>query len=235
MHRWFIEYMQSELERLLRDPFNEICDMLDEETPFSFSRFGDGEFSAIFGIEGKNSDGHRYFPELGDRLRGILRGKPDYMMGLQTHAVLVHGALPIRSASEGIEWVLADSLHNASMEGKLGRFFDALGDREVVLVGGTHHRQLAENRSWRFVEIAAGDCWPQYEEIRGRLQTLAVSDSAVFLLCASMTANVLIDDLHQANTHNTYIDAGSVLDPYAGVMSRAYHRELDADPLRGIG
>jgi len=234
MHEWFARYMQGQLEDYLPDPFEDICKMLSDGVAFSFSRFGDGEFAAIFEVEGKNSDGHRFFPDLGVRLKEIVERKPDYMMGLQTQALLAHGALPIRSLSPDIQWVLADSLHNASMEGTLGNFFDSLADREVHLVGAPHHRQLAEEKSWQFLEVPYGDCWPQYESIRAGLEPRVTPDDLVFLLCASMTANVLIDDMYSLNPSNTYIDAGSVLDPYAGVRSRAYHKELNSNPLMGI-
>ena len=121
--------MQAQLEDYLPDPFEDICRMLRNGEAFSFSRFGDGEFAAIFGVEGANVDGHRFFPDLGMKLKEIVESKPDYLMGLQTQALLAHGALPIRSLSPDTQWVLADSLHNASMEGHLGSFFNALDGR----------------------------------------------------------------------------------------------------------
>jgi len=234
MHKWFVEYMQSELERLLPDPYEEMCNMLGDRTPFSFSRFGDGEFGAIFGTEGANSEKQPYHRELGDRLRKIVEDSPGYMMGLQTYAVFVHGALPIRSLSSGMEWVLADALHNASMEGKLHSFFKALSGRPVTLCGGAHLGRLAEKKQWRFVNVAEGDCWPQYKTLRRTLESAALGEGAVFLLCASMTANVLIDDLFELNPLNTYIDAGSVFDPFVGIKSRVYHHALAKNPLDGI-
>jgi hypothetical protein len=218
----------------LLDPFEEICGMLDRGEPFSFSRFGDGEFNAIFSVDGANIDGHRYFPDLGRRLAEILKREPDYIMGLQPLVVLMRNIKDIHTLSGDIRWVQADSLHLASMEGRLGGFFAALGQRRVLLVGAPHHRPLAERRSWQFVEVAYGDCWPQYESLCPALESHAVADGTVFLFCASMTANVLIDDLYRLNPRNTYIDVGSVFDPYVGVDSRDYHKELDPDPIRGL-
>lgn len=234
MHEWFARYLQTRLEEFLPDPYADICGMLETGEPFAFSRFGDGELCAVFGIEGANRDGQRFHADLGERLRGILASRPQYLMGLQSLAVVMHGALPIRSVSRGLQWVAADALHNASMEGELGRFFEALDGRDVLLVGAPHHAPLAEQRSWRFFEVPYGDCWPQYGAIRAGLEPEAAADGVVFLFCASMTANVLIDDLHRLNPANTYIDAGSVFDPHVGVESRGYHEELDSDPLKGI-
>jgi hypothetical protein len=234
MHPWFGQYMHGRLEDFLPDPYVDICKDLAAGKPFAFSRFGDGELAAVFGVEGANSDQQKFHPELGRRLTEILERKPDYLLGLQTLAVLVHGARPILLDFPGIEWVLADSLHNASMEGRLGSFLTALSGREVCLVGAPHHLPMAEERRWRFVEVPYGDCWPQYESILARLDSLAADDDTVFLLCASMTANVLLDDLHTRNPRNTYIDLGSVFDPHVGVKSRDYHHQLDPDPLKGI-
>jgi hypothetical protein len=46
----------------------------------------------------------------------------------------------------------------------------------------------------------------------------------VVLLAASMMSEVLIDDF--ADHHHTFIDIGSVLDPYCGIKSRRYHHKL---------
>lgn len=217
----------------LRDPFEQVCAMLAAGEPFAFSRFGDGELNAILGVEGENRDGHPYHPDLGLRLRGILESTPEYLLGLQPLAVMMHGIEPVLALSRGIRWVLADAFQFALADGRLGRLFEALAGREEVwLVGAPHHRQLAVRRSWRFVEVAYGDCWPQYEGLLARLRRELPREGAVFLFCAAMTADVLVDDLHRANPANTYVDVGCVFDPYVGVNSRGYHEELDPDALR---
>lgn len=234
MHEWFAQYMQAQLEDYLPDPYEEICGKLRSEEPFSFSRFGDGEFAAIFGVEGANVDGHSFYPDLGARLRDVVERKPDYMMGLQTQALLAHGALPIRALSPGIDWVLADSLHNASMEGCLGSFFDAIQRRKAALVGPQHLYEFSEAKGWAHISVPSKNCWEQYDSILERLQEEVSGAGLVVLFAASMMSNVLIDDMYASWPANTYLDVGSVLDPYAGVCSRAYHKELNSDPLRGI-
>jgi hypothetical protein len=211
----------------LRDPFEEIVSRLRAREDFAFSRFGDGEFNAIFLADGANCDGHRYFPELGRRLRQILDRPPSYLLGLQPLAILIHGARRIRATFEGPHWTFADCFHLALIEGRINDFFGALAGRDVALVGAPHHRYLAEGKSWEFIEVPYGDCWPQYRSLLAALKSRATTVEEVFLLCASMTANVLVDDLHQLNPRNTYIDAGSIFDPYVGVNSRSYHEHLD--------
>jgi hypothetical protein len=231
VQRWFA-YIQRELERFIQeDPFEDIVTMLGNGTPFAFSRFGDGEFSAIFGVGEVNCDGHAYYPDLGQRLRAIVEGNPGYLMGLQPLAVVYHGALQIWQVAGDRKWVLADSLHLASVESRLGELFGALSRRNVLLVGPEHLGKLAAAQGWSHSPIPSRDCWTQYVETRERLKETISPSGDVVLFCASMMGNVLIDDLYTLKPTNTYIDAGSVLDPYAGVQTRAYHAQLSADAI----
>jgi hypothetical protein len=235
MNTWFAPYIQSEMERFIpSDPFEEMVTMLGEGTAFSFSRFGDGEFNAILGVEGSNCDGHPYYPDLGLRLKEIVQSRPCYLMGLQALAVVFHGARQIHALAGDLPWVLADSLHLASGEGRFDVFFEALAGREVMLVGPGHLGELSGLRGWSHCPVPARDCWKQYGETYERIVESLAESGHVVLLCASMMSNVLIDDLYGLNPANTYIDAGSVFDPYAGVKSRTYHRELGPEAMRQI-
>jgi len=226
-------WMQTLLDRWLPDPYDEIVGMLRDRVPFAFSRFGDGEFNAIYGVEGVNCDGHRYFPDMGRRLREIVEREPDYLMGLQPGAILMHGAWRTVAISGGTpndgqrSWMLADSLHDASLNNRLDSFLDALGGRDVLLVGAEHLRGFSESKGWRYQPVPAHDCWTAYEETLEGLKSSIPSSGGVLLFCASMMSNVLLDDLYTLNPANTYIDTGSLFDPYAGVISRLYHEELD--------
>lgn len=226
-------YIEELLEHVLPDDrFDELVEMLDDGVPFSFSRFGDGEFNAIFGLSGANCDGHRYFPDLGRRLEEILQRHPEYLLGLQPLAIIVHGVKQILSVSshadgaKGIQWVLADSLHIASLDGRLDLFFDALRGRRTMLVGPEHLREFSLSKGWDYQQVPARNCWTAYEETLDGLKTWLSDSGDVVLFCASMMSNVLIDDLFTYNPANTYIDAGSVFDPSAGVVSRPYHKGL---------
>jgi len=214
------------------DPFDDICAMLAGGRAFSYSRFGDGEFKAVFGAEGANCDGHRFYPDLGRRLTEILASKPDYTLGLLPQAVRVHGTERILALSGGIRWVLANSLHLALLDGRLGAFFEALDGSRVLLVGPQHLREFTQSRGWEYVQVPSRDCWTRYEDVCQRTGDSLAESGDVVLFCASMMSNVIIDDLHHSAAANTYIDVGSVFDPFCGINSRAYHDALDVDTLR---
>lgn len=52
-----------------------ICNNIEKNIPFTFSRFGDGEWFAIFGKKRSNCDQHIYYKDMGDRLRKIVSVK----------------------------------------------------------------------------------------------------------------------------------------------------------------
>jgi hypothetical protein len=210
----------------MTDPFPDLCAKLADGTPFAYSRFGDGEFKAVFGIDGVNCDGHPFHPDLGRRLAEILESKPGYLLGLLPLAVRVHGMERILSVSEGIHWVMANTFPLALLEGRMGSFFDGLVERDVLLVGPEHLRPLSEQRGWAHLPISSRDCWSEYEDVLVCLRD-SIGPGIVVLFCASMMTNVLIDDLHRGAPRITYVDVGSAFDPLCGVNSRVYHDALD--------
>lgn len=205
-----------------------MCEKIKNQEPYAFSRFGDGEWYAILGRKGANCDGHNYYPGLGSRLKKILKSRPAYYLGMQ-HRALRALRNEIKSYLE-LPWMRADVLHYASLNGDLYRFFDVLTNKTVIIVGPAYLAKIKHIRYTDFLEIPLKNCWLQYEEIKARLfKYLSVYNKkgTVFLFCASMMSNVLIDDVYQAfGNHYILIDAGSVLDPYAGKLTRKYHKTL---------
>lgn len=201
--------------------FDRMCKMLQLRLPFKFARYGDGEINCMNGKVGNNCDRHKYFPDLGARLRRTLETTPEYMVGIQPLSV-AHMRDSVNKYFSGIDLYNADTIHNASIDGKLNEFFETLEDRDVLLVGPPHLAGVLPEAE--HVAITPVDCWKDYDNIvkniphdRGDL---------VVLLCASMVSEVIIHD-YRMFKDITMIDMGSVLDPYAGVKSRRYHHKLN--------
>jgi hypothetical protein len=117
----------------------------------------------------------------------------------------------------------ADVLHNASINGVLSKFIKSLQGRYIILVGPPHLADFFHECV--HIVIPNLNCWLQYENIRQQIEfhTEGINDTVV-LLAASMMSEVLIDWF--ADTSHTFVDVGSVFDPYAGVNSRKYHFKL---------
>jgi hypothetical protein len=230
---WHIEGLQD-----WRATYDEFCELISDNIAvnrFKFARYGDGEFNCMLGRRGHNCDYHNYYPDLGrDLLLSTMSGAVDDV---------ITGIQPL-SLSQGIYndlidhlfsrrrhlLVNADVFHNASITGRLGEFMDILLSRpqDVILVGNEHFEEVKgfDMRKVRWLQIHRVNSWLNYEDTRRKIAKFDEErDGQIFILCAGMMSEVII---HQfAKSQNTFIDLGSVLDPYCGVKSRKYHHKLN--------
>jgi hypothetical protein len=208
--------------------------MLKAGKPFSFSRFGDGEWNAILGVQGENCDGHQYFPELGAKLRASLLKKGDYIYALQPRA--------IRSQRKGLQefllqnhiawkWHNADVFHDANKQGKLLSLVSCLRSMNVVIIGPAVLRGLKEKvfQYADFIEIPPKNCFLATEDIRKSiLQTADKNKKTVYAFSASMATKVLIHELFPLIGADSWlIDFGSLWDIYVGRKSRNVYEKRD--------
>jgi hypothetical protein len=205
--------------------------------PFSFARYGDGEWNAIFGVPGQNSDGHRYFTDLGERLRDSLIHPRPFLHGIRLN-------VPFREARRisdflrrhrvRLPWYDAGVFHRANIEGRLFPLVRELKGKPVVVIGPRFLRDLEALLFpiAHFIEIPLHDCWLARDEIVSAVRDYARTrpEGVVYSFSASMAANVLIHDLHpELGARNWLIDIGSVWDVYAGVLSRGYFERMSCE------
>ena len=221
--------------------YDDITAKIRNGEPFTFARWGDGEWNAVFvgtrwqeivkkGPHQGNCDRHLYFEDLGEALREVLHSKPAYLMGIQGMTMRSEKLWPcvkefLKENRLEFDWINSDMFHHASIKGRLGSFFEALSGREVIIIGPSFLSGLCNKLKAKLIEIPEINCWLSYKDIKNTLQKeVDLKDRAIYLFCASMMAEVLINDVH--NEWNTFIDIGSLLDPYAGKNTRSYHYSL---------
>lgn len=208
--------------------------------PIAFLAMGtvEGEWSALLRTENENrgnTDGHLYYRDLGDSLERILINKPKYYLGMQRFAREETHKEPIEkflkeNDLENLNWVNADVFHHASIKGYFEQFFDVLRKRDegVILVGPKYLMNLGQFFNV-FIEVPEKNCWLAKDQIVSfvKAQLEEAEKNVVVLFVASMSANVMVDELYNeyGNKH-TFIDAGSVFDPYCGVSKRGYHKKV---------
>ena len=216
--------------------YDQLLHNLRNNINFSFSRWGDGEFNCIMqNRPGKaNCDGNFYYPGLGTALHEIIKSGPEYYMGMQPLAERLYPEKAAEFKANGSTWINADILHNASMNAGLCGLFEAVTKRQVLYVGAPHLENISiAYRKW-FYNIGERNCWERKDEI---LRSLFLSidellfrgfrDGVVVFISAGMAANYFVDELYKKyRTRHTFIDAGSVFDPYCGVNSRKYHTQI---------
>ena len=197
--------------------YEELLDNLEQGVNLSFSRFGDGEFNCMYGKRGGNCDHHFYFRDLGKALRDVW----DDPKGIVAMQSLGYGIWKER-IGEG-DWPDADILHHASAEEGLKRFWEALSDRDVIIVGPHHIKSL---RCDMFIQVPKRNCWLEHDNIKKEIERVILPGDVVLYSC-SMMAGVLIHEMYAEDI--TQIDTGSVFDPYCGVKSRGYHHHMNID------
>ena len=200
---------------------------------FAFSRWGDGEWHCILGDEGQNCDGSRYDKLLSTELGSVLVMTPEYYLGMQPKAIRDMGLRIQKWCKEmnvDSDWCDADILHDASKFGRLGRFFDVLKLRNIILVSSFTDEELARLPfTLRHIRISSWNAWDHYTKTRQELSIEVQNNpvGTVVLFASGMMSNVLIDDMWKMyGEQYTFIDVGSLLDPYVGRSSRCYHGEI---------
>ncbi len=218
---------------------------LEAGAPYGFARYGDGEWNAMFGASGTNSDGHAFFPGLGAALREAVLHPGPYAYGIRVSLPLEEGwrvAQFVRAHRVTIPWCDASVFHRANEAGRLLPLVQALRRRPVVIVGPPFLRDV-DRRLFTpagFIEVPVRDCWLAYEQILAAVRAHAAGAPAgvVYAFSAGMTANVLVHALHaELGAAHWLIDFGSLWDGYAGVLSRGYVERVGAEEIvrRNLG
>jgi hypothetical protein len=237
--------------KIVKHPLSYYVDPIVAGNPYSFARFGDGEWASILGKRKhpkKNCDGHFFFPEMRDEYLWMFRCLRDepleylYWLGMQNMAMGMWPK-PIKRFLEryGLdqrEWHNCDVFHHASRKGQIEPLIDALRQRSVVVVGPEHLKTLDKVFGYNgFVRVPRQNCYLQIKRIVR--QTAAAIEAApkpvVVSISASMPAELIIHRLFKDHgDHAFLIDFGSVFDPYAGVASRQYHQGMKLNDIRAI-
>lgn len=206
---------------------NDVVDCIRSKREFSLSRWGDGEFAALFGDNGQNCDGVKYAPDMVAELRAIIESRPTYTMGRQPFHPLCYTEKRKAQieAIKGIDWADADMFHEASKQGRLKPFLKSLANRKVIIVGNKRLLGLKTFFDFSILTTPDTNAWDDRHNILKRISD-TVEDGMVVLFAAGITSNWLIDKLHGKHAA-TFIDVGSLLDPFVGDNTRQYHKGVD--------
>lgn len=230
---------------MTRLSLDDIVQKLRDETPFALARYGDGEWLCALGDEGATCDGQPYTPALSDELRDSLAN--ENMMHLVTPVSWRAGRARIKElvndlGLEGRQWYTGSPMLDASINCELRPLIDALRERSakaipLIYVGPNHLRPIASLLGVHaFIATPPHNAYEAIDRLEWELASWALSLSyqplVVALVSAGPTANVLIHRMTQHGLHNwSFIDVGSLFDPYVGVVHRSYAKGLDMELL----
>jgi len=216
-----------ELRAILRD-------LADADNPFTFGRWGDGEWRSVLRktkAGARNCDGHPFYPEMSNDLRAVLLRKPTYLLGMQNFSMRLYGR-PIQNFLDSnnltdLRWFNADVFHYGAIHGKRKEIVDTVKARKLLVVGPPHLKSL--NKSglsyWGYIQVPPRNCYLNLQDIYRQVVAKAEGqgDPLLISVSASMPAEILCDMLFMRfGDKHTIVDFGSLWDPLVGKLSRSY-------------
>lgn len=211
--------------------------------PTTFVRYGDGEFSAILGVTGKNCDGHDYFESLGAALAQTITESRAYNYAIGPKITSRDNWLTKKSLNwiekhaKRIEWYDSEVFLTASLAGEFAPFIETLRPHRVMFVGAGRMMGWAMQTfgdKTIFISTPLPNAWLSHIGILRLIQG-AANNCDVILFSAGMTSKVLMWELFPAlgKTH-FMLDTGSLFDMYAGSLSRSYARKLSGEQIKRL-
>jgi RimJ/RimL family protein N-acetyltransferase len=216
---------------------------LERGETFSLSRWGDGEWNCARGgrhiycpdgvTPGHNCDRHKYFPEMSDDLRRVLKNNKPYYKGrwfneVRQAAIVNHKIKEILTDIKiDMNWVNANVFIDALENGKISKLITQFEKMNFIMVSEPSKRD-APIKYKDYIEIPAINCYLEKERIKAdMIKMTQLYDKPVFGLSASMASNVIIDELWDEIGDKCWmIDLGSIWEPLYGKVTRDYHRGL---------
>lgn len=215
-------------------PVTEMTERLNQNQPYSYIKYGDSEWRAIFGYKGKAfiCPDHDYDPEQGKLLNRTVMQKhygDNLFYGFPRHCIKEFRKENLEwKHGPTINWVDANALYWAAGElGTLNGFVKALRKKQVCLVGP---RYLVREKL-NFIVSAGCVTIPERNAFKERARIAAdilkmVETTEVFVFSAGLTTNILIYFLYPLLGHSHFLlDCGSIWDPHVGNMNRNYYKK----------
>tara|TARA_Y100000004_G_C8946986_1_gene426711 strand:- start:695 stop:1378 length:684 start_codon:yes stop_codon:yes gene_type:complete len=223
--------------------FNDInfyIELLKSNKKFSFTRWGDGEWSCAFGVQGANCDSHTYFPEMGKGLNEAIDNPKGYFLATwpNTEPMMFNIWRPIQTRLQNTlakDWVDASIWEEAAMAGELKPFVEQLEKMNFIIISEGSKRSLPVNYT-DFIEVPATNCFLEKDRIKQTMIEMCEKyDNPVFGLSASMATNVIVDELYKEIGDKCWmIDLGSIWEPFLEnpVHARSYHTKYKSKVLK---
>jgi hypothetical protein len=235
-------------------PLKWFVNQLKDGQPFTFARYGDGEWLTILGFYGmKNSNGCTFTEALSDDMRVVLKRQNPYH-----HAILKiarrERPVPFNGVPTpyggpvidqwlvdndiSLDWYNGDVLLEESLKGNLFPLIEQIRERRVLYVGNERLRGLNMRGKGFFPYYAYVEPPPQNaHKMKDRLLKLifrAIKRHKIDFIgwSSGLAGKVLIDEVYMRYPEITSLDFGSLFDGYFEPMdnvmaggSRSYIRK----------
>lgn len=219
--------------KLKRQPLAHYVDAIRSGNPFSFARYGDGEWHTILGHIGmRNSNGCTFTQELCDALRHVLHKAHPY-----EHSILRVARRKLGPEIQNyiidnevrIQWTLGDVILDASLKGGIFPLIKELRQRRILYVGPKHCRRLDDIGFFRYIDFIQppprNSIQVRHQLIPRIIKSVRQNKIEVIGYSAGLASKVFIDDVYGIlHGDIIQIDFGSMFDGYLNIPSRSYIR-----------
>jgi hypothetical protein len=238
--KWVFDYTPHSSEKTYRSLIN----LIKTNTHFSFLRMGDGDIKAYLNIPMKTILSEKYRALYEKSLDPIFKYKEEtndssLILGIENSTVCTKNIYteyktnPEKLNNFYQRFKHTDALsinsiifmHMYVYHG-LNDLFEALQNRSVIIVGPNHLKNL----NFPCVEkhhivTALTHSWEHHDDYEKPLiELLKKVENPVIIYAASVTGKMLFSKMFFEYSNITQIDVGAALDPYAGAMSRPWHK-----------
>lgn len=211
---------------------------INKRQPFTFVRYGDGEWSAIFQDRSRTSSGSQALniPTLKDAMtKSVVKAHraDNYFPAYRRTAMKPRIRKWLRDNASGVNWHDCTVFYKASRHGALHPFIKAVQELgyPVVVIGPERLRKL-DGKAFdiaQFIQLPNRDCWQDRRRVMK--ECMSVKGPAFFTFTAGPAAKPWAWQLYQTKGKDSFIlDLGSLWDPYVGKRSRSYHKTLLKNP-----
>ena len=209
---------------------HKILNLLKENTPFAYSRFNDGEMIAIVNRSGIIARGAQQItPQLADKLTmSLLYEQENYWKGLickscfpdlHPMAMKLVGNYPYLTS--------AVALVNRNWRTFLIECRQHLQDRKIIWIGGEDQNTdnlntflgISISKTYRYCNQNTWDLYDQIKMLIGEFEP-----GNVVFISLGPVSRILAQEWFAIMPQTTFIDIGSVFDPFTRNVWHPYHR-----------
>lgn len=205
--------------------FEKIIADIEADKPFSVVRYGDGELTCMMhakkGGGGVNYDGDLYSPILGNMIKDSIMNPTitdnfHYCLGEHCHQIgLVRDLTRDRIWNASIRFEDAFVFVHAGMDGRLQDFVDLLNTKHSIFVAPEYLQVLPINFNERVVTPKNNSFGKKDDIAKEVIAKLPENETSIVVCALGMSAIPIILNLYRSNgSKHTFIDIGSVFDPY---------------------
>jgi hypothetical protein len=229
-------------------PLSHYVQLLKDKTPFSFARYGDGEWLCILGefTGHANANGCVYTQALCDDLRDVLKRNNSYFHTILRIALheqqATYGGKSIDygkpliekfitdNGLEDIVWYNGDVLLKANLAGQLFQLIEQVRERNVLYVGnvllrGINMRGIGFFPYTAYIEVPEINTHASKDEILKQVYQYVEKYHIDFIgWSCGMASKVFIDEVFTWFPEITQIDFGSIFDGYFKPLERFARR-----------